>query len=60
MDLNYCFRDIENNYNIIIFINTTKYNFIIYVTYFHQIMNIIIKYQNQLKNYYYYKKDIII
>ena len=31
--LNYCFMDIEDNYNIIRLVNTTKYIFIIYVTY---------------------------
>ena len=31
--LNDCFKDIEDNYNIIRLVNTTKYNFIIYVTY---------------------------
>ena len=30
--LNDCFKDIEDNYNIIRLANTTKYNFIIYVT----------------------------
>ena len=31
--LNDCFKDIEDNYNIIRLVNTTKYKFIIYVTY---------------------------
>ena len=28
-----CFQDIKDNYNIIILVNSTKYNFIIYVAY---------------------------
>ena len=34
--LNDCFKDIEDNYNIIRLVNTTKYKIIIYVTYLPQ------------------------